>query len=297
MFIAYDADGNRVYAESADKSARCFCPECGELLRFRSGHERKAHFAHLPGSECHYGEDKNYKSPWHIRMQSYFPRDYREVRFVDEASGERHIADIYVPASNMVLEFQHSPISEEEFMSRTLFHIHHGRRIAWLFDETPSNPQAGNLGRFKPDDMRIICGAFEDLYRSRTYKWLRNPRHFLSRIPTDIWHTNALSICVYTGAEGDVFHRLIAQDFEFENVVFSLNDVTMNEKTDVEDFFRDENYWQERDPWKEACDLRKNLYNEFIARQEAIRLQQEDLQRQRLNQIIFQGRKPRRWRF
>ena len=46
-------------------------------------------------------------------MQEYFPREACEMRFVDDETGEIHIADVFLEASNTVLEFQHSPISED----------------------------------------------------------------------------------------------------------------------------------------------------------------------------------------
>ncbi len=293
MFVALDADNNRVYADTVGKGTSCFCPACNEPLRLRKGSKIRPHFAHLPNTECYYGIDKDYKSEWHIRMQDYFPRENQEVRFEDENTGERHIADVYLPAANMVLEFQHSPISEEEFMSRTLFHINHDRRIVWLFDESTPNPQKGNLGRFKPDDLRIINGAYESLYRSRTYKWLRNPRRFLSIVPAKVWLTNALSICVYTGVEGDVFHRIFEKRHDFENVVFSLNNIAMSESMDVEDFFRFESYWQEHDPWKEKCEILKIRYNTFLAQQEAL---QRTMLPQLHSQAILRYRYARRRR-
>ena len=61
-------------------------------------------------------------------MQEYFPREACEVRFVDDETGEIHIADAFLEGSNTVLEFQHSPISEQEFLSRTIFHLKNGRR-------------------------------------------------------------------------------------------------------------------------------------------------------------------------
>ncbi len=292
MFIAYDSEGNRVYAEDADRNIQCVCPECGERLRFRSGPDKKAHFAHLQNSECHYGEDKNYMSPWHLRMQGYFPRDNREVRF--EEPGERHIADVYLPGPNMVLEFQHSPINEEEFLSRTRFHISRGRRIVWLFDETPGKQKNGDLGRFRPDDLTIIYGAFSELYNLKTYKWLYNHRHFLSRIPADIWQTNALSICVFTGAEGDMFHRIIAQDMDFEYVVFSINDIVMSGRMDPEVFFKSEDYWMTQEPWKEKCDLLKALHDERLAQVERARKIEEARIRKKMDDFLFRGIKPKR---
>lgn len=112
MFVALDSQGNRMYANSGVRYAECYCPECNELVQHKIGKIRRPYFAHHPNSDCTFGNDKDYKSEWHIRMQEYFPDESREVRFVDEKTGEVHIADVFLQESNTVLEFQHSPIKE-----------------------------------------------------------------------------------------------------------------------------------------------------------------------------------------
>ena len=136
MFVALDNLGNRVYADSAEKGSVCFCPVCNEELRLRKGGKNRPHFAHKQDTDCQYGKDQDYKSEWHIRMQEYFPREACEMRFVDDETGEIHIADVFLEASNTVLEFQHSPISEDEFKSRTIFHLKNGRRPSVMYLST-----------------------------------------------------------------------------------------------------------------------------------------------------------------
>ena len=88
MFVALDAEGNRLYATSTEKSVKCFCPVCNEELRLRKGSKNKPHFAHRQDTDCLHGKNPDYKSEWHIRMQEYFPREACEVRFVDKETGE-----------------------------------------------------------------------------------------------------------------------------------------------------------------------------------------------------------------
>ena len=259
MFVALDQDGKRVYADIVDKKTECFCPECSEKLKIRRGGSNRPHFAHYPGTECKYGNDKDNKSEWHIRMQEYFPREAQEVPFVDEENGETHRADVFLEDSNIVIEFQHSPITEEEFMSRTMFHTNNGRRIAWLFDESKAKPKEGNKGRFRPAWRDILQNAFSDFYSSNNYIWERNPRSFISKVPPELFSNNKISICVYTGDEDDVFHRIINLVFA-DNcyAVFSVNSVEMTKGIDAEDFFRTEDYWLSREPYKEKYEWRKN---------------------------------------
>ncbi len=235
MFVAFDSDGNRVYADSAVGSATYYCPACNETLKLRSGSVKKTHFAHLPGTDCYYGRDNDYKSEWHIRMQEYFLRETREVRFVDETTGEIHIADIFIADSNTVLEFQHSPIPANEFIGRTAFHLKNGRRIVWLFDES-SQGKRGSFGRFRLDEDFSIAGK-------KYYKWMYQPRHCLSMGPILKEVFDRYSVCVYTGTEGDVFHRVVDQQDQYQWVAFSEKTIQMEQGLNIEQFFEFDSVW------------------------------------------------------
>ena len=129
MFVALDKNGDRVYAEFATRDQKYYCPTCGGEVMLRSGEINVDHFAHT--SQC---QDKwNYDmSPWHIRMQSYFPEECREV--VVNRNGVVHRADVLLEKEKIVIEFQHSTISMQEYRERTKFFIDAGYRIAWVFD-------------------------------------------------------------------------------------------------------------------------------------------------------------------
>ncbi len=232
MFVALDREGNRLYANSGECYTECYCPVCNELVQQKTGKIRRPHFAHRPNSECWFGNDKDYKSEWHIRMQEYFPEECREVRFVDGQTDEVHIADVYLQDSNTVIEFQHSPITEEEFLSRTTFHLYNGRRIVWLFDESTTSENR-KYGKFSEDD----CQWEDWPYTDNSFKWLRNPRRFLCKGPNIKRYCRIYSVCVYTGTEGDLFHRIVNEHCDFEYVTFSLQDIIMNENLNVEVFF------------------------------------------------------------
>ena len=273
MFVALDSNGNRVYADSVDKGAECFCPVCNESLRLRKGSKNKPHFAHFADTDCYYGRDQDYKSEWHIRMQDYFSRESCEVRFVDEETGEIHIADVFLTDSNTVLEFQHSPIPESEFISRTAFQLKNGRRIVWLFDES-SQSKESTFGRFRYDE--DICWTGIPFYQ-----WMRRPRQFLDKGPGLKQFYNLFSVCVYTGTEGDVFHRIVGQHDHFRWVGFSENTVQLGPGLNVEAFFEYDPYWVRED--------------QEIARRQVIARQQEYLLQQQLNNVFLQlGRKMNR---
>ncbi len=128
MFIAKDECGNRIEAKNASKEQKYYCPSCGGEVILRAGELNAPHFAHL-ANEC---IDKwNYDmSEWHIKMQSFFPVENREI--VVEKNGKIHRADVL--KDNTVIEMQHSPISAEEFNDRNYFFARLGYRIIWIFD-------------------------------------------------------------------------------------------------------------------------------------------------------------------
>lgn len=273
MFVALDAKGNRVYADSCEMGCTCYCPVCNEELRLRKGTRNKAHFAHKQDTECLFGRDQDYKTEWHIRMQEYFPREACEVRFVDDETGEIHIADVFLAESNTVLEFQHSPISEQEFISRTAFHLKNGRRIIWLFDESSTSKES-NFGRFRYDE--DICWTGIPFYQ-----WMRRPRQFLDKGPDLKQAYNAYSICVYTGTEGDVFHRIVGQHADFKWVGFSGKPIQMTPGINVDQFFEYDDYWKRQDI--------------ETARRQANARQQEYHRQKQMNQAILQfGRRMNR---
>ncbi|MBR0211915.1 MAG: hypothetical protein IJQ46_05985 [Oscillospiraceae bacterium] len=285
MLVALDAHGNRLYAEDEGKYTECFCPACGEAVKHKKGTIRHPYFAHMPNSGCHFGQDKDNKSEWHIRMQEYFPKEKRECLFIDEETGERHIADVFVNEANAVLEFQHSPISEQEFLSRTMFHMKNKRRIVWLFDESSRNE---NRYKFKRDEEPYRWGPYQDKH----FKWLYR-RKVLERGPDISKNKSLYSICVYTGREGDMFHRIVSEEFGFEEVTFSLHDLEMGENIDVEDFFRPETYWQGQEPWKTEFEaISRERDRQERERQDAIRLAESQM----LARLAYKlPRRRRRW--
>lgn len=70
------------------------------------------HYAHR-NNEC--ADNWHYDmSEWHINKQSYFDKQFQEM--VVTKNGVTHRADIL--KDGVVIEFQHSPITGEEFRER-----------------------------------------------------------------------------------------------------------------------------------------------------------------------------------
>lgn len=131
MIWALDEQGKHVFADHGFVKTPYFCPICGEKLVLKKGEVRIPHFAHPPHSSC--SDSWHYDmSDWHREWQERFPRESQEV--VMTANGEKHRADVFV--KNIVIEFQHSPLSCDEFEERNAFYIGLGYKVIWLFDLT-----------------------------------------------------------------------------------------------------------------------------------------------------------------
>lgn len=126
-----------------------FCPMCGAEMIARCGKIKIHHWAHKGKLHC----DKWWESetPWHRNWKNNFPEEWQEIIHKD-SNGEFHIADIKTP-HGLVVEFQHSHISNEERNSREYFYKH----MIWIVDGTrrKNDLKRFNAGRihFKPTKM------------------------------------------------------------------------------------------------------------------------------------------------
>lgn len=113
----------------AEKGLSGICPICQEQVIPRCGQYKVNHWAHKNLNNC----DKWWESEteWHRNWKDLFPKDWQEIVAYDEKTGEKHIADIKTE-SNLVVEFQHSNISEEERVSRENFY----KKMVWVIDGT-----------------------------------------------------------------------------------------------------------------------------------------------------------------
>lgn len=129
MQFAIGEDGKRVNANNAKKGVKYFCPMCRRGVTFRNCTLKMKHFAHTPDDPC-IDSWHHDMSEWHYTMQEYFDEQYREV--VVEKDGIVHRADVLM--NGVVIEFQHSPLSPEEFKARNDFYTSCGYRVVWVID-------------------------------------------------------------------------------------------------------------------------------------------------------------------
>ena len=128
MLYGCDDQDKRISAEDAERSGIYSCPVCGAKLVLKRGDINIPHFAHEKNSKCD-SLLENKMTLWHIQHQMYFGSDEREV--ILQADGVKHIAD--VKTGNVIIEFQHSPISYDDFKERSDFYRGFGT-IIWVFD-------------------------------------------------------------------------------------------------------------------------------------------------------------------
>lgn len=264
MLKAIDAHGNIVWADDASKDNSYYCRGCGSKLKLRKGDVRIAHFSHI--TECPYmPDDKDAKSEWHRRMQNCFPIQCQEC-WLENGENDKRRADVYIDDKNTVIEFQHSQISIGEFTSRTLSHLNAGRRIVWVFDIQAKEQKSGDRGK-----LRKIKSELFFPYDRLTYRWLYKPACLDSRmfLPNIVVNNDNFSICVFTGTDdGNIVHRIVHADNKcgYERVAISVKQILMYPNMDVDDFFRDEDYWiaQLPDNLKERAYTSKTKYKEHL---------------------------------
>ncbi|MBR2334039.1 MAG: hypothetical protein IKA59_01715, partial [Clostridia bacterium] len=113
---AKDEQGNPIFIGEVkhETNKKYYCEVCGgELIpKALNSEKKKPHFAHKPDCDCtDTWLNHNNKGDWHIKWQEKFLKEDREVAIGDE--NEKHRADVQV--FSCVVEFQHSPISYEDF--------------------------------------------------------------------------------------------------------------------------------------------------------------------------------------
>jgi competence protein CoiA len=85
------------------------------------------HWAHKSRASCDPWWES--ETEWHRSWKNQFPTDWQEVVHIDQASGEKHVADVKL-RFGLVIEFQHSPIEQMEVESREAFY----GNMTWVVD-------------------------------------------------------------------------------------------------------------------------------------------------------------------
>lgn len=111
----------------AVKGAKGVCPNCGSELIAKCGDYKVNHWAHKGVRNCDPWWEN--ETEWHRAWKGNFPSDWQEVILTDEATGEKHIADVR-SSQGVVIEFQHSHIDPIERTKREEFY----KKMIWVVD-------------------------------------------------------------------------------------------------------------------------------------------------------------------
>lgn len=104
------------------------CHGCEAIVKGRKNSKNKGfHWYHKKLDNC--DSRSQPMSDWHREWQDHWPICMREVVF--HAGGLKKIADV-VTLNEVVLEFQHSPISKSEIREREAVY----KKLIWVFDAT-----------------------------------------------------------------------------------------------------------------------------------------------------------------
>ena len=125
--LPLNADSCDKRIKATESGQRGLCPTCMQEVYSRCGKYRIKHWAHFPNCNC--VVQWKPETLWHRQWKSEFPDEWQEVVHHDEKTGEKHVADVKLP-TNLVLEFQHSSISEGELQSRNDFY----KNLFWVVD-------------------------------------------------------------------------------------------------------------------------------------------------------------------
>lgn len=201
------------------------CERCGGPAQAKCGPIVGWHWAHAGRRHCDPWMEN--EGPWHKAWKEIFPFQWRENVRCDEATGEKHVADIRRP-DDLVIELQNSPMPLDEMQSREQFY---GERMLWIvnaekfganirFSEALPDPRhpdvrdftlmipafsdyhltrpaildGGNLGYFLTSDLAENCkpGALHLMYHGEQFKRAVSQSHSGQfawgwRRPREVW--------------------------------------------------------------------------------------------------------------
>jgi hypothetical protein len=105
------------------------CPMCQAPTIAKCGTRNINHWAHDRKMNCDPWWEN--ETEWHRNWKNLFAIECREITHFAE-DGEMHRADIKTK-TNIIIEFQHSAITDEERLSREIFY----KNLVWVVDGRP----------------------------------------------------------------------------------------------------------------------------------------------------------------
>lgn len=129
------------------------CCNCGSITQAKCGTRKVWHWAHVTLQHCDSWWES--ETEWHRLWKGYFPYQNQEVIHFDDATGEKHIADIKTD-NGMVIEIQNSPMNELEMLSREHFY----GKMMWIVNGKKFENNFTVLGRLPDPKSKIAQEVF-----------------------------------------------------------------------------------------------------------------------------------------
>lgn len=144
------------------------CPCCEAELISKCGDIKVHHWAHKKGHDCDPWWEP--ETEWHRKWKNKFKTEWQETIKFDSETGEKHIADIYNPNIDLVIEFQNSPIDIEEMESREKFY----KKMLWIVNAEKFDFATSSLDEWNEDVERL-----EKKFRRDAFKMHKKPTYEL----------------------------------------------------------------------------------------------------------------------
>ena len=174
LVVGRSDDNQAIHIDAFDRAAHgtLHCASCNGKVIAKRGERKVHHFAHASGQSCDPWRSSDGMGPWHRWWQAFAATDCLEVTITRDV---RHIADIRVPDTGLVIEVQHSPLSVPEARARELFYDN----MIWILDATHEHTAVCFHGRnfaiinaprlfwsdlTKPVYIDTLSGLFEPVY-------------------------------------------------------------------------------------------------------------------------------------
>jgi competence protein CoiA len=163
---------NGIKQEPAPK-LKGVCCNCGTITQAKCGTRKVWHWAHVTLQHCDSWWEG--ETEWHRLWKGYFSYQNQEVIHFDDATGEKHIADIKTN-NGMVIEIQNSPMNEAEMLSRERFY----GKMMWIINGEKFKNNFIILGKLPDPKSQIAQDVFFQRPFSETSYWeINNDREKL----------------------------------------------------------------------------------------------------------------------
>lgn len=184
------------------KGEKTTCEGCGGQLIAVVPQFKVAHWRHKGGDCDSWSEPEG---EWHRMWKSFFHPSHCEVFMRDPDSQDVHRADVMCPgvgAKGVVLELQHSHISEEDRVAREAFYSR-DHRMFWLLDMHRTSALAFNFGmclNFQEEKKESFGGR--DFYHMEWImrgtileKWKQSQAHVFLNYDSRIYYLATNAAC------------------------------------------------------------------------------------------------------